>query len=105
MERKAFFLYNIVELGNNLNSFLEKKHMNWKLKWVSYWKLYLCNFAKRDLFQLLWFVTHWDTWFRRGTNFHHGLDAGVFAYYRTYGHANENVSFRVVYTMLKVGRI
>lgn len=46
----------------------------------------------------MWFVWHANPWFIRGTNFPHGTDAGVFAFDNTNGHANGNVSFRVVHT-------
>ena len=43
-----------------------------------------------------WFVYHGLPWFIRGTTFHRGLGAGVFAFGHAYGHAYGNDSFRVV---------
>ena len=43
-----------------------------------------------------WFVVTWAPWFARGASYDRGLDAGVFAFYQTYGHISTNVSFRIV---------
>ena len=43
-----------------------------------------------------WFVHSWNPWFLRGANYADGTGTGVFAFYRNYGSANVNGSFRVV---------
>ena len=43
-----------------------------------------------------WFVWSSNPWFKRGGNHTNGLNAGVFAFANTYGHANSGNSFRVV---------
>lgn len=42
------------------------------------------------------FVVHWNPWFNRGSGMNVGGDAGVNAFNDGNGHANGDVSFRVV---------
>lgn len=44
----------------------------------------------------IWFVTHWEPWFRRGTNFYYGVGAGVFTFGQDNGRIRAWISFRVV---------
>ena len=44
-----------------------------------------------------WFVNHGYPWFHRGSGFNRGSDAGVNAFSNDNGHANSNISFRVVH--------
>ena len=46
--------------------------------------------------KITWFVDHWNPWFHRGGGMNVGSDAGVFDFNHDNGHANSDISFRVV---------
>jgi len=43
-----------------------------------------------------WFVYCNAPWFARGARYNHGLGAGIFTFYQTFGNANPDVGFRIV---------
>ena len=45
-----------------------------------------------------WFVCTGYPWSLHGVGYYDGLGAGVYAFGNTYGHADGNISFRVVLT-------
>lgn len=52
-------------------------------------------FKKGIYFKMPWFVFYGAPWIVRGAHFYHGLDAGLFSFYNTFGQINVSVSFRV----------
>ena len=81
--------------------FLWKKHINWNIKIVRN-EIFIFKIKKFFCFlgikMLIWFVWSHGPWFKRGSDYVYGIEAGVFTFCNTYG--SSAYGFRVVLIIL-----